>query len=70
LSQSVFSWLWLSQSVFTLTPYCCMHSREAANDNFTVFGLTRPGIEPTIYHTQGKYSKHYITDALVWPDQG
>ena len=28
-------------------------SREATNVNFMVFGLTRLGLEPTIYHTRG-----------------
>jgi len=28
-----------------------MLSGEATNTNFIVFGLTRPGLEPTIYHT-------------------
>ena len=31
---------------------CCLPSGEAANTNFIVFALTRPGIEPTIYHTR------------------
>jgi len=26
-------------------------SGKAANTNFKIFGLTRPGLEPTIYHT-------------------
>jgi hypothetical protein len=28
-------------------------SGEAANINFTVVGLTRPGLEPTICHNSG-----------------
>jgi hypothetical protein len=28
------------------------------------FGLTRPGIKPTIYHTQGEYASHYTTDVV------
>ena len=28
-------------------------SREATNTNFIVFGLTRSGLKPTIYHTRG-----------------
>jgi hypothetical protein len=31
--------------------YCCMLSGEATNTDFTVFGLTRSGLEPTIYRT-------------------
>jgi len=40
-----------SRPVFALSPLCCVLSGEATNTNFIVFGLTRPGLEPTIYHT-------------------
>ena len=49
-----------SQPVFVLSPYCCVHSGEATNTNFIIFGLTRSGLEPTIYH----YYYHYTTDAV------
>ena len=44
-----------SQSVFALTPYCCVLSGEAtrSHTNFIVFGLTRPGLEPTFYDIYG-----------------
>jgi hypothetical protein len=41
-----------------------MLSGEATNTNFIVVGLTWPGLEPTIYHTQGKHASHYTTDAV------
>ena len=41
-----------------------MHSGEATNTNFIVFGLTRPGLEPTIYHTRGEHANVYATDAV------
>jgi hypothetical protein len=41
-----------------------MLSGEATNINFIVFGLTRPGLKPTIYHTRGKHADHYVTDAF------
>jgi hypothetical protein len=41
-----------------------MLRREATNTNFIVFGLTRPGLEPTIYRTRGKHANHYTTDAV------
>jgi hypothetical protein len=42
-----------------------MLSGEAAtNTNFIVFGLTSPGLEPMIYHTQGEHANHYTTDAV------
>jgi hypothetical protein len=37
-------------------------SGEATNTNFIVFGLTRQGIEPTIYRTRGEHANHYTTD--------
>jgi hypothetical protein len=43
-----------SQPVFALSPYCY----------FIVFGLTRTGIEPTIYCTRGEHANHYTTDAV------
>ena len=40
--------------------------REVTNTNFIVFGLTRPGLEPTIYRTRGdEHASHYATDAVV-----
>jgi hypothetical protein len=37
---------------------------EATNTSFIVFGLTRPGLEPTIYRTRGEHANHYATDAV------
>jgi len=39
-----------------------VRSGEATNTNFIVFGLTRPGLEPTIYCTRDErtsYPLHY-----------
>ena len=44
---------------------CCMLSGEATNTNFIVFGLTRPGLEPTIYYTRDEHTNHYATDAFT-----
>ena len=33
--------------------------------NFKVIGLTRPGLEPAIYHTQGDHANNYTTDELL-----
>ena len=40
-------------------------SEEATNTNFIVFGLTRPGLEITIYRTWDEHANHYATDALL-----
>ena len=53
-----------SQPVFALSPQCCVLSREATNTNLIVFGLTRPRLEPTVYHTRGEHANHYATDAV------
>jgi hypothetical protein len=45
-------------------------SGEATNTNFKVFGLTRPGLESTIYRTRGEHANHYATDAVSIKDKG
>jgi hypothetical protein len=35
---------------------------EATHTNFIFLGLTRPGLEPTIYRTRGEHDNHYTTD--------
>jgi hypothetical protein len=32
---------------------------------FIVFGLTRSGSEPTIYHTRSEHAHHYIIDVIT-----
>jgi hypothetical protein len=39
-------------------------SGETTNSNFIVFGLTKPRLEPTIYHTPGEHANHYATGAV------
>ena len=41
-----------------------MISAEATKTNFIVFGLTWPGLEPTIYRIRGEHANHYTTDAV------
>ena len=41
-----------------------MFSGEATDINVIVFGVSRPGLEPTIYSTRGKHANHYATDAV------
>ena len=54
----------LSQLVFAPSVQCCVLNGEAANDNFIIFGLTRPGLEPTIYRTRSEHDNHYTTAAV------
>ena len=41
-----------------------MINGEATNTNFIVVGLTRPGLEPTIYRTRGEHANHYTIDTV------
>ena len=53
-----------SQPVFALIPYCCVLNGEATNTNVIVLGLTRSGLEPTIYRTRGEHANHYTINAV------
>jgi hypothetical protein len=39
-------------------------SGKVTNINFIVFGLTRLGLETTIYGTRDERANHYATDAI------
>ena len=41
-----------------------MLSGEVTNTNFIVFGLTRSGLEPTIYPLRGEPANHYTSDVV------
>jgi exonuclease I len=49
----------------THSALCCVLSGEATYTNLIVFGLIRPVLEPTIYHTRGKHANHYVIDAVT-----
>ena len=42
-----------NQTVFAVTSKWCVFGGEAAKTNLIYFGLTHPGIKPTIYRTRG-----------------
>jgi hypothetical protein len=42
-----------------------LRRREATNTNFIVLGLTRPGLETTIYQTRREPTNHHTNDAVV-----
>ena len=39
---------------------------EIASNNFKIFGLIRPVLEPTIDSTRGKHTNYYTTSVLEW----
>ena len=42
-----------------------LHAYRRSNKyHFVVFGLTRSGLEPTIYRTLVEHANHYTTDAV------
>ena len=52
---------YLDSEPTSLRSKCCVLSGEATKRNSIVFGLTRPGLEPMIYHNKGEHAYHYIT---------
>jgi hypothetical protein len=52
---------YLDSEPTSLRSKCCVLSGEATQRNSIVFGLTRPGLEPMIYHNKGEHAYHYIT---------
>ena len=60
-----------SQPVFALSPSCCMLRGEATNTDSIVFGFTRWGLEPMIYHTRGEHPNHYTTyEPMIYHTRG
>ena len=53
LYPEILFWLWGDQSLLLLLIAAC---GEAAEASFNVFGMTRPGIEPTTLRTRGKHA--------------
>jgi hypothetical protein len=53
-----------SKPDFALTPECCVLSGEATNTYLIVFGLTRPGLEPTLYCNGSEHANHCTTDVF------
>ena len=47
--------------LFHLNAACLTEKQQIPN---LEFGLTRSVLEPTIYHTRGKHSNHYNTNAV------
>ena len=55
-------WFRANQSMLFLLYDACLHVAEKQQIPILVFGLTRPGLEPTIYRTRGEHTNHYATD--------
>jgi hypothetical protein len=48
--------------IFLLNDACLAEKQQIPF--FLVFGLTRRGLELTIYRTQGEHANHYVTDVV------
>jgi len=53
-----------SKPVFTLLLNASCLAEKQTNTNCIVFGLTRSGLEPTIYLTRDEQAYTYTTDAV------
>ena len=52
-------------------PNACVPSREAVCTIFMmVFGMTRPGREPTTYRMRGGHANHWAIPTRCWPHGG
>ena len=59
------SWFRADQSLlFLLNAACLPEKQQISICIYIVFGMTQPGLEPTIYRTRGEHSNHYATDAV------
>ena len=56
-----------SQPLLFLLNAACLTEKQIVP--ILVFGLTRPRLEPTIYHTRGEHPNHYATNAVDLRDK-
>jgi hypothetical protein len=56
------SWFRANQSLLFPINDACL----ATNTYFIVIGMTRSGLEPTIYHSRGEHLNYYITNAVIF----
>ena len=55
-------WFRANQSLLFLLNAACLAEKQQIP--ISVFGFTRPGLEPTIYRTLDEHANHYDTDAV------
>ena len=48
--------------LFILKVVCLAEKKQI---QISVFGITRPGLEPMIYRTWGQHANQYATDAVL-----
>jgi hypothetical protein len=63
LMWTFFQWPSTLKNLVGVLTSCCVLSGQATNTNFIVFGLTRSGLEPTIYHTRGEHANQILSNA-------
>ena len=52
-----------NKSLLSLLNAVCLAEKQQIP--ILVFGLTRSGLEPTIYHTHGEHANHYTNDVVA-----
>ena len=58
-------WFWANQSLLLLLSDACLVEKQQI-PIFIAFALTRPTLEPMIYHIQGEHANHYPTNVVQW----
>jgi hypothetical protein len=64
LHSNTLSWFRANQSLLFLLNAACLAEQQHI-PIFLFFGLTRPGLEPTVYRTRGEHANLYSTDAIT-----
>jgi hypothetical protein len=62
LHSNTLFWFRANQSLLFLLNAACLTEKQQIQ--ISVFGLTRPRLEPTIYRTRGEHANYYATDAV------
>ena len=58
-------WFRANQSLLLLLNEACLAEKQ--HTNFIVFGLARPGLEPTMYRPRGEHANNCVTDGVMKP---
>jgi hypothetical protein len=61
---NILSWFRANQSLLFLLNAAYLAEKQQIGTNLIVFGLTRSGLVPTIYHTRGEHANRYTTDEV------
>ena len=59
---------WFQALLFLLSA-ACLAEKQHIYANFIFFGLTRPGLESTLYRTRCQHANQYTNNAIQWQEE-